>query len=76
MVFELSLERGGGWCSMEEEQESGGMGMGWDWGLPQTGAWACRVCECTAPYTAACGRGCGVCVCVRLVCGLVEGGRE
>lgn len=52
------------------------MGMGWDWGLPQTGAWACRVCECTAPYTAACGRGWWVCVSVCVWTCLDCGGRE
>lgn len=29
MVFELSLERGGGWCSMEEEHRNL-VGWGWD----------------------------------------------
>lgn len=39
MVFELSLERGGGWCSMEEEHRNlvgwDGMGLGVaaDWGV-------------------------------------------
>lgn len=48
MVFELSLERGGGWCSMEE-----GTGIWWDgdgMGLGVAAGWGVSSVECECEY--------------------------